>query len=208
MFSSVSLTSCIWSLHFCSPSLKKRLHLDFLFFSLFCSAFPASNSLQIFVRSYLSKWAEVKIALSLRWTRSHRSVTLGQTEPFRCNRKTQLGVTDFTAEKTICHLFLYFCSSSTQWFLSSTSITFYMLLCSVTQGPNLVWITLQKISPWKLMSKGEREITSKLNHTYRGREYSRGERVIIKDPRCLVFKRREVTCLQEGKDMFIFARLH
>ena len=54
------------------------------------------------------------------------------------------------------------------------------------------------------MSKGEREITSKLNHIYRGREYSREERVIIKDPRCLVFKRREVTCLQEGKDMFIF----
>ena len=54
----------------------------------------------------------------------------------------------------------------------------------------------------------EREITSKLNHIYRGREYSRGERVIIKDPRCLVFERREVTCFEEGKDMFIFDCLH
>ena len=64
---------------------------------------------------------------------------------------------------------------------------------------------IQKNPSWKLMSKGEREtITSKLNHIYRRSEYSREER----DPKCLVFKRREVTCLQEGKDMFIFARLH
>ena len=39
----------------------------------------------------------------------------------------------------------------------------------------------QKIPSWKLMSKGEREITSKLNHFYRGRETqdawcSRGEK--------------------------------
>ena len=34
------------------------------------------------------------------------------------------------------------------------------------------------------------------------------ERVILKDPRCLVFKRRDATCLLEGKDMFICAYLH
>ena len=80
------------------------------------------------------------------------------------------------------------------------------LLCDSRTNPFVSHV--QKSPSWKLMSKGEREITSKLNHIYRGREYSREERVIIKDPRCLVFKRREVTCLQEGKDMFIFARLH
>ena len=63
------------------------------------------------------------------------------------------------------------------------------------------------------MSKGEREITSKLI-TSTGRErYLPGERilkerVIFKDPRCLVFKRRDATCLLEGKDMFICAYLH
>ena len=34
------------------------------------------------------------------------------------------------------------------------------------------------------------------------------KRVILKDPRCLVFKRRDATCLLEGKDMFICAYLH
>ena len=29
------------------------------------------------------------------------------------------------------------------------------------------------------------------------------KKVILKDPRCLVFKRRDATCLLEGKDMFI-----
>ena len=43
----------------------------------------------------------------------------------------------------------------------------------------------------------------------RGREFfTMRKKYHIKDPRCLVFKRREVTCLQEGKDMFIFDCLH
>ena len=80
------------------------------------------------------------------------------------------------------------------------------------------------------MSKGGREITSKLikrdhikaYHFQRERErvsLPQGEkdlqgerilkkRVILKDPRCLVFKRRDATCLLEGKDMFICAYLH
>jgi hypothetical protein len=45
----------------------------------------------------------------------------------------------------------------------------------VTQGPNPFVTKIQKNPSWKLMSKGEREITSKLNHFYRGREYSGGE---------------------------------
>ena len=48
-------------------------------------------------------------------------------------------------------------------------------------------------------------------YTSTGKEISpRGERilkkrVILKDPRCLAFKRRDATCLLEGKDMFICA---
>ena len=46
----------------------------------------------------------------------------------------------------------------------------------------------------------------------RGREYSRipyikGEKVFLKDPRCLVFKRRDATCLLVRKYMFICAYL-
>ena len=67
---------------------------------------------------------------------------------------------------------ILFCSSSTQWFLTSTSTTFYTLLCSVTQGPNLFWHTLQRIPSWKLMSKGEREFTSKLNPSKGGENAS------------------------------------
>jgi hypothetical protein len=75
------------------------------------------------------------------------------------------------------------------------------LLCDSRTNPFVSHV--QKSPSWKLMPKGEREIISKLNPSYRGRkrEYS-GERVsqlgesnIIKDPRCLVFKRRDVTCL-------------
>ena len=47
---------------------------------------------------------------------------------------------------------------------------FSLLLCHVTQGPNLFWLTLQKTPSWKLMSKGERELKSKLNHIKRGKE--------------------------------------
>ena len=59
----------------------------------------------------------------------------------------------------------------------------------------------------------EREITSKLITSTGGERYLQGERilkkrVIFKDPRCLVFKWRDATCLLEGKDMFICAYLH
>ena len=97
------------------------------------------NSLQILVRSYLSSELRWQV-FSLQWTRSHRSDAFGPTESSWYNRTIQLGVTDFTTGKTSCHLFLHsFWSSSTQWILSSTSIPFNLLLCSVTQGPNPSW---------------------------------------------------------------------
>ena len=187
-FSSVSLSFCILSFAYLFPFLyQKKLHLDFLFFVLFCIpciqffANLSANSLQILVRSYLTTELRWQV-FSLWWTRSHRFVVFGPTEPFRCNRSTQLGATDFTTGKTTCHLFLHsFCSRSTQWFLSSTSITFDLLLCFVTQGPNPFVTNIQKSPSWKLMSKGEREITSKLNHFYRGRENTQRERILHKE---------------------------
>ena len=60
----------------------------------------------------------------------------------------------------------------------------------------------------------EREITSeKEREILQGERDLQGERILkekvfLKDPRCLVFKRRDATCLLEGKDMFICAYLH
>ena len=138
-FSCVFLCPCICLMHICFP-YQKKLHLDFFF--LFCSAFPASNSLQILhlIRCKylwdlicLVSWGDK--CFSLWWTRFHWFFVFGPTEFFRYNRSIKIGATDFTTGKTPCHLFLHsFWSSSTQWILSSTSITFLSLLYVVTQG--------------------------------------------------------------------------
>lgn len=41
------------------------------------------------------------------------------------------------------------------------------------------------------------------NNVLRGRKRSLGGETILKDPRCLMFKRRDVTSLFRGKAMFI-----
>ena len=58
----------------------------------------------------------------------------------------------------------------------------------------------EKVSRIPDVVKGEREISQML---LRGRERFPGGEKILKDPRCLMFKRRDVTCLFRGKDMFI-----
>ena len=137
LFCVFAFGSCI----FVSPFKKNFIYIPFLFclFYIPCIQFIANipvNSLQILVRSYLSSELRWQV-FSLWWTRSHRSLVFGLTESFWCNRSKPLGATDFTTGKTFCHLFLhYFWSSSTQWILSSTSITFTLVLCAVTQGPN------------------------------------------------------------------------
>ena len=108
---------------------------------------------------------------SLCWTRTHRFVFLVKPNHFGATEEYNLVLSISLQRRQSATCILHFYSSSTQWFLSSTSITLYMLLCFVTQGPNLFWLTIQKIPSWKLMSKGEREITSKLNHFKRGRVY-------------------------------------
>ena len=122
--------------------LSKKTSSRFLFFLFVLHSliqFIANlsvNSLQILVRSYLSSELRWQV-FSLWWTRSHRFLVLGLTGIILCNRSIPLGATDFTTGKTFCHLFLhYFWSSSTLWILSSTSITFTLVLSAVTQGPN------------------------------------------------------------------------
>ena len=62
---------------------------------------------------------------------------------FRSNRKISVPPKHTTwchrfhnRKNSLPHILYFFCSSSTQWILSSTSITFLSLLCSVSQGPN------------------------------------------------------------------------
>ena len=135
-----------------------------------------------------------------------------------------LGATDFAIRKTVCHLF--YISSDPAPLNESCPLQasqLYPLLCAESQGPNL-FDGFQEKPSWKLMSKGEKEITSKLTGERKSqgsqmllreaqggekvsripdvikgeRETSRG-REILKDPRCLMFKRRDVTCLCGGK---------
>ena len=73
-----------------------------------------------------------------------------------------LGATDFAIRKIVCHLF-YISLDPAQLKESCPpqASQFYPLPCAESQGPNLFGGFQEKPS-WKLMSKGEREITSKL----------------------------------------------
>ena len=122
---------------------------------------------------------------SLRWTRSHRFDALGPSKCFWYNQSIQLRAADFTTGKTLCHFFLlYFGSSSTQWILSSTSITFLSVLCTVTQGSNP--FTTNSRRPFLEIDDKEgerdhiksfiyRERSHLLYHISSGRKYSRKE---------------------------------
>ena len=96
----------------------------------------------------------------------------------------------------------------------------------MTPGPN-PFKTNSRRPFLEIDVKGGREITSKLITQREAYHFEKGEsitstggerdlqgerilkkRVFLKDPRCLVFKRRDATCLLEGKDMFICAYLH
>ena len=154
---------CICPLHICFPFQKKTSSRFLLFLFLIlhsCIQFianPLVNSLQILVRSYLLselRWQVLYLCNELGHTGLSLSV---QPNPFGASEENNsvLPISVLSRHFVIC--ILHICSSSTRWFLSSTSITFYMLLCSVTQGRNLFWLTIQKIPSWKLMSKGERD---------------------------------------------------
>ena len=89
VFCALAFVSCI----FVSPFKRKPSSRFLLFYFLFCIpciqfiANLSVNSLQILVRSYLSSELRWQV-FSLRWTRSHRAVYFGPTEPFQCHRNT------------------------------------------------------------------------------------------------------------------------
>ena len=179
-----------------SFSKKKKLHLDlsvsslfFLFlFCIFCIQFlanPPDNSLQIFVRSYMFSELRWQVFFSVLNSvsptcsfRSNRIFSVPPKYATRCHRLCN--------QKNSLPLVLhFFWSSSTQWILSSTSITILSFaLCWVSRTKP---IRRTPESPsWKLMSKGEREITSKLageRDHIKAHQSSRG-RESLKDPRC------------------------
>ena len=101
--------------------------------------------------------------------RSNRIFSVWPKHTTRCHR--------FHNRKNSLPLILcFFWSSSTQWILSSTSITFLTLLCAVTQGPNPFTTNSRRPFLEIDVKGGEREITSNLNHFYRG-ENTQVERV-------------------------------
>ena len=150
---------------------QKKLHLETftLFFLVFVLHISASNSLQIFQLihckslwdlTWLVSWGDK--CFSLWWTRFHRIAIFGPTESLRYYRNMPLGATDFATGKTVCHIF--YISSDPAPLNESCPLQasqFYSLLCTESQGPNL-FDGFQEKPSWKLMSKGEREITSKL----------------------------------------------
>ena len=107
-------------------------------------------------------------------------------------------------EITLSLAFCIFCSSSTRWFLSSISIIFYVLLCSVTQGPNLFWLTLQKTLLGNWCQRGRESSHQSLIPPSR-RESNTEERHPFqeKDPSCLIIKEERSYMSLEGTYMFI-----
>ena len=87
-----------------------------------------------------------------------------------------LGATDFATGKTVCHIF--YISSDPAPLNESCP-----LQALQSYSPNL-FDGFQEKPSWKLMSKGEREITSKLiirEREITSKESTKGER-ILKDP--------------------------
>ena len=151
------------SLFSLSKKTSSRFLLFYFLFCIPCIQFIANlsvNSLQILVRSYLSKWAEVTSVFlcvnSVSLTCNFRSNRILSVPPKHSTRFHRL-----RNRKNNLPLVLYFFwSSSTQWILSSTSITFTLVLYAVTQGPN----------PSAVTQKSRRTLLG--NWCQRGREIS------------------------------------
>ena len=155
---------------FLSFSIKKTSSRNFHSFLFdFCSAYfcikflanLSANSSQIFVRSYLTSELRWQVFFSVMNSvspnchfRSNRIPSVLPKHATRCHR--------FRNRKTGCHIF-YISSGPAPLNESCPpqASQFYPLLCTKSQGPNL-FDGFQEKPSWKLMSKGEREITSKL----------------------------------------------
>ena len=151
--------------------------------------------------------------------RSNRILSVQPKHTTRCHRF-------HNKKNSLPHILCFFWSSSTQWILSSTSITILSsALCWISRtkpirripGKTFLEIDVKggERDHIKAYHQEERDHIKSLSPTkekvLRGREYSRipyikGEKeisrgreylsrkVFLKDPRCLVFKRRDATC--------------
>ena len=137
---------------------SRNFHSFFWF--LFCIFLHQIHCKSLWDLTWLVSWGDK--CFSLWWTRFHRIAIFGPTESLRYYRNMPLGATDFATGKTVCHIF--YISSDPAPLNESCPLQasqFYSLLCTESQGPNL-FDGFQEKPSWKLMSKGEREITSKL----------------------------------------------
>ena len=232
LFWVIAFVPCIFvSFFFNQKKTSSRNFHSFLFdfcSAYFCIKFLANlsaNSLQIFVRSYLTSELRWQVFFSVMNSvspnchfRSNRIPSVLPKHATRCHRFRN-------RKNSLPHILYFFWSSSTQWILSSTSITvLFTALCWISRtkpirripGKTFLEIDVKggERDHIKAYHQGERDHIKSLSPTkekvLRGREYSRipyikgekeiskGER-ILKDPRCLMFKRRDATCLFGGK---------
>ena len=94
---------------------------------------------------------------------------LGTTEPY--NSVSPISLQERHLATCFCIFLIQL--HSMNLVLDQHPIQLAALFCDSMTKP--IMTKIQKNPSWKFMSKGKREITSKLNHIYRGREYSRRE---------------------------------
>ena len=203
LFWVIAFVPCIFvSFFFQTKKTSSRNFHSFLFdfcSAYFCIKFLANlsaNSLQIFVRSYLTSELRWQVFFSVMNSvspnchfRSNRIPSVLPKHATRCHRFRN-------RKNSLPHILYFFWSSSTQWILSSTSITVLF--------PALYWISRTKPirripgktfleidvkggerDHIKAYHQGERDHIKSLSPTkekvLRGRESTKGER-ILKDP--------------------------
>ena len=129
-------------MHICFPFQKKTSSRFLFFLFLLCILYIkflanlSANSLQIFVRSYLTSELRWQVFFSVMNSvspnchfRSNRIPSVLPKHATRCHRFRN-------RKNSLPHILYFFWSSSTQWILSSTSITVLF--------PALYWISRTK----------------------------------------------------------------
>ena len=211
-FSCVSPCSCICLVHIYFP-FQKKLHLDS--FSVYlCSAFPASNSLQIFQLIPCKSLWDLKVPSELRWQVFYCD-ELGHTGLFSSAQPNSLGATE--AHNSVLPISLqerqlatYSCSPFAPAPLNdSCPLPASHSTCFVTQGPNPSAITQKSrralLGNWCQRGRERSHQSSMLNHFYRGRGYSGG---VCKKPQMLgVQEERSYMSLRGERHVHIWSYL-
>ena len=124
-------------MHMCFP-FQKKLHLDFFSFLFVQHSLHQIPCKSLWDLTCLVSWGDkCFLCDELGLTGMLPSVQpnyFGAIEAY--NLMLPISLQERQLATYSC---IHFCSSSTQWLLSSTSIVFDLLLCSATQGPNPSW---------------------------------------------------------------------